>query len=101
MNKGTGVAQTILDQLGGGRFITMTGARELVGTPNALRFRLPANLTVNRCTHMEVRLVDDLYDLCLFKVIRGAAEVHEARSGVHVEQLRETFTRMTGLETSL
>ena len=39
----TTIATTILQQLGGSRFIAMTGAKNLVAEENALIFRLPEN----------------------------------------------------------
>lgn len=35
------VANTILHQLGGRRFIAFTGARDLLGDTNSLTFKLP------------------------------------------------------------
>ena len=35
------VAQEILRQLGGGRFVAMTGASQIVGDDKALQFRIP------------------------------------------------------------
>ena len=37
------VARSILDQLGGARFVAMTGARELVGSADSLTFKIGVN----------------------------------------------------------
>jgi hypothetical protein len=37
------VARSILDQLGGERFVAMTGARELVGSADSLTFKIGVN----------------------------------------------------------
>lgn len=36
------ISNTILEQLGGGRFVLMTGAKHLVSHSDALSFRLPS-----------------------------------------------------------
>lgn len=38
------IAETILSQLGGRRFIAFTGAKEFVAIESGLMFRLPARL---------------------------------------------------------
>lgn len=102
MNEQT-IAKIILSQLGGGRFIVMTGAKQLVSLKDGLSMRLPSNMTKSRITHFEVRLTPtDLYDLKALRIM-GVKEpvVVSEESGVFVEDLRRTFTSMTGLETSL
>ena len=37
------VARSILDQLGGARFVAMTGAREFVGSADSLTFKIGVN----------------------------------------------------------
>lgn len=98
------VARIILQQLGGQRFAVMTGATDFVSSDGALKFRLPSNLTKERATHMVVRLApSDTYTLELlrwngqkleFKMIKSVSDVH-------AENLREVFTDLTGLATSL
>lgn len=39
------VAKTILEQLGGGKFIAMTGSREFIDLGNGLRMNLARNKT--------------------------------------------------------
>ena len=72
------VAQTILSQLGGGRFVMMTGAKHLMSTSTqrgGLRFQLPAtpHFVKNRIRVMEIVLTEaDLYDLRCFVKHAGA-----------------------------
>lgn len=96
------IAQTILDQLGGRRFLAMTGARSLTAGENNLGFRLPARLTKNGGSGMRIELnAHDLYDLKLFKIVNLDVRTIEERSMVGAENLQSVFTEMTGLDTSL
>lgn len=98
-------AVAMLEQLGGNSFIAMTGAREFVSSDNPqprLTMRLPANLTEQRGTHMEVSLLPtDEYLMVFFKLRNGVRRIIERVDGVQVSGLRQAFERMTGLRTSL
>ena len=105
------IAQTILEQLGGRRFIVMTGAKNLVALSDSpalrggLGFTLPAGgcFTRDRINRVFIELTPaDLYRVRVFK--RGTGPMpHElpGRDGVYCDQLRAAFTELTGLETSL
>jgi hypothetical protein len=96
------VAKTILQQLGGRRFTAMTGASSFSGGERMLSFRLPARITKHRAWGMMVTLqADDLYTLELLRMKDFEVEKVDVRTDVFVENLRETFTDMTGLDTSL
>jgi len=104
----THVSTIILQQLGGNRFLAMTGAKDLLAMDTAgkvgLRMRLPANLTKGRATHLEVVLTErDDYTLALFKsaTLRRERQDLDVREGVYVDNLRAVFTDMTGLDTHL
>jgi hypothetical protein len=43
------VARTILDQLGGARFVAMTGAREFVGSADSLTFKVSTRSASPKC----------------------------------------------------
>lgn len=96
------VAQTILEQLGGRRFVAMTGAKDFVAVEEGLRMRLPSNLTRQRITHITVTLnASDTYKVVAQKV-RGATVKEMARCDeCYCDQLREAFEDMTGMVTSL
>lgn len=96
------VAQTILEQLGGRRFVVMTGANYLTGDANSLRFRLSSRLTSNKANLVKITLeASDLYTIEYFRC-RGLEVTSVGRDdGVYAEQLRSFFTKATGLETSL
>lgn len=99
------IAQTILAQLGGGRFAAMTGAKNFLAKPSALQFSLPARFAQNKATIVEVELNEahDLYVLRFYKFNRAklSSQLIEEIDQVHVEDLRRIFTDRTGLETSL
>lgn len=94
------MSKVILSQLGGPRFIAMTGAKNFVGSADALMF----DVTGRGCNKVRVTLAgDDTYTLEAFKFSRKNLTLREVAqvNGVYVENLRACFTRLTGLHTSL
>jgi hypothetical protein len=95
------IAQTIIAQLGGKRFVKMTGARDFVATSCGVYFRLPGTPKA-MIDHVHITLNSlDLYDVVYartrgkkYKVIR---EVHD----LYAENLQESFRQATGLETRM
>lgn len=94
------VAETILAQLGGNRFLVMTGAKDLLGDENSLGMRIGKNSKgVNK---VRVRLTPaDLYDVEFFYVRGTAFRVVSSAEGIYAEDLRRVFEAHTGLATSL
>jgi len=94
-------AQTILNQLGGNRFVAMTGCSNFGSTPNSLSFKLPRG----KATHCTVTLdASDTYTVEFVKCNMRAVvyrQVVAETSGVYADQLTELFTGATGLYTSL
>lgn len=96
------VAQTILQQLGGGRFVAMTGAKQMVSTENSLRITLPANFAKNGIRYVLVTLTAaDDYEVVFAKGRGIEWKVVSEFDGVYYDQLRELFERQTGLATRL
>ncbi len=96
------VSRTILQQLGASRFVAMTGARSFVGDERSLSFRLPATLVRGRASAMRITLEgDDTYTVETFKMVKFTMLTLDTRRGVYADDLRRTFTDMTGLDTSL
>lgn len=96
------VATTILQQLGGARFMAMTGCRNPVGGENFLQLNLRRNNT--KATYLKVTLnAMDLYDLEFFKLNPKTfdIEVKATHEGVYFDMLPAVFTQATGLYTSL
>jgi len=98
------VAQTILSQLGGNRFIAMTGCSNFGSTPNSLSFKLPRGCA-NKATHCTITLdASDTYTVEFVKCNMRATvyrQVVAETSMVYAESLTELFTAATGLEVRL
>jgi hypothetical protein len=101
----TQVADTILRQLGGAKFAAMTGAYSFSSGPNALSMRFANRRAVkgramgciitltpaDDYTIETLRVEPPRYD----RVIVAKAE------GVYCDNLAETFTSLTGLDTRI
>lgn len=94
------IAQTILQQLGGNRFITMTGAKSFVNGHSYLQFRIPRNASKGNVVVIALNK-NDLYDVSFKRIRNYQVETMLERNDVSVEQLREMFENVTGLKTSL
>ena len=103
-NESLVVAQTILEQLGGRRFLAMTGAKNLLGDENSLQFQLPRDpgFVKDGITNVRIELVaSDTYALTFFKV-RGIKIIEIAKdTDVYADMLRRVFTERTALECTL
>lgn len=100
------VGQTILQQLGGNRFIAMTGAKNFVrcDKDNWLQFKLPSkpHYTKNKINCVKITLTPaDLYSV-EFMYIRGLTVKSICTiDGVYANMLQRVFTDATGLDTHL
>jgi hypothetical protein len=92
------IAQTILNQLGGNKFLAMTGAKNLVAGERELQMRFGL---IRRTMRIELA-ANDTYRVRLYRLTRGL-EVHTvaAQDDVTNEMLVPVVERMTGLRTSL
>lgn len=96
------IAQTILRQLGGTRFIMMTGASKFVYGDNYLMFDLPSRMVKKNGQKMKITLNgSDTYKLELIKLIRFETKILDSSDHIYADNLGRVFTRITGLETSL
>jgi hypothetical protein len=95
-------ANTILQQLGGNRFLAMTGAKNLIGGERMLQFDMSSRLTRDKSNKMRITLSDlDLYTVETYRVRGLNCDVKSSVDGVYADQLRKVFTSVTGLDTSL
>lgn len=94
------VAKTILQQLGGNKFIVMTGAKDFVGGADYLAFRLPkAKGGINK---VRIKLnANDLYDVEYGRIRKLEYKVIATDEGIYEDMLQECFTKATGLDTHL
>ena len=102
------VATTILQQLGGSKFVLMTGARHLGFGNERGQDYLSITLPTKAKEHPnKVRIFYDAgLDLYNMEFLRVNYRTHEVKfidnaEGVDVEQMRYTFERLTGLYLSL
>lgn len=106
------VAEVILQQLGGTRFITMTGAKEFIADNNALRFKLPRNGSKANYCRIELNS-KDLYNMEFikftpsrfysktFKYTEPKTEVLQTYCDIDCSQLCIVFEQYTKLYTHL
>jgi len=95
------IAKTILEQLGGNKFVVMTGAKNFLNIGNGLSFKLPgAGFTKNGINYIKIILEpNDTYTM-EFGRIRGTNyKIISQHSDIYFDQLQEIFTQETGLDT--
>ena len=106
------IADIILEQLGGNKFLAMTGANHLVSDGNTLRMNLPKN--ASKANRLRITLnADDTYTMNFFKFTAGRlnkktfawtedkkVDVKEIK-GVYCDMLQDIFTSVTGMYTHL
>jgi hypothetical protein len=92
-------AQTILNQLGGNKFVAMTGATNLISSENGVSFKIGRN--ASKITHVRIThtAMDDY--MVEFLKIRGASIHPVAYAEVQADNLANTFSRKTGMAVSL
>lgn len=110
---GETIADIILTQLGGNRFLIMTGAKDLISTDNSLQMSLPRN--ASKANRLEITYSKgmDLYTMRFYrytpmrwnskKVAFNPEKITEVATfeEVYGDQLQEIFTEVTGLYTRL
>jgi len=93
------VARTILSQLGGGKFQSMTGAKNFVFVNDGLgglKFEIP---TKNKIKYVRIILNGkDLYDV---QYLDNTGKQLYKSSDLYAEDLQDDFTTKTGMFTSL
>ena len=96
------IAKTILEQLGGNRFVTMTGAKHFGDTGNGLAFQVPSSLTKNRINAVKVILdPSDTYTVKFLRITSKELKTISEFSMIYCDQLAELFETETGLYTHL
>lgn len=86
--------------MGGNRFITMTGAKNLAASDNALTFKIMRNS--NEVTHVKIELnFMDTYDITFYSIAGINIKKEYTVRGVYFDQLQSVFTMHTGLDTHL
>jgi len=95
-------AATILQQLGGNKFVVMTGAKNLMKSDGGktLSFRLPKAL--NGINYVKITLgASDTYTVEFGRVSGMDYKVKQKFDNIYADQLQSIFTKTTGLYTKL
>lgn len=96
----TKVAEIILKQLGGHRFLAMTGSYQLVAGKNLLGMKLRRNRS--KANYLRITLNGkDLYDVQFISIRGTSMKVKSEFFDVYWNQLRQVFEEVTGFYTSL
>ena len=93
------VAITILEQLGGNKFIAMTGAKNFSHSENTLSFRIPRQRKISA-----VRITledDDTYTMEFISIHGIKMTTINTEKNVYFDELQNIFTANTGLYTKL
>jgi len=106
------VAQTILDHLGGNKFIVCTGSKNFVSDGNSLRMKLARNKS--QANYLTITLNGlDLYEMSFNKITEPKFNTNTGKmrnfenkeiavfKDVMFDQLQSIFTSVTGLDTHL
>ena len=97
------VAHTILAQLGGSKFIAMTGAKSFLSEKDALSFNIPKARAGVNCVRVQLTPADT-YTVRFYKIGRApklAIEVVATYLDVYADSLASVFSDATGLAVSL
>jgi len=109
------IAHEILNQLGGNKFIAMTGSKNFVSDTNSLRMSLTQNkarakwlrITLNSMDTYKLEFITSKktlnkeYAAIGVKIYDEQAITVKELDGVYCDQLQEIFTSVTGLYTHL
>lgn len=94
------VAQIILNQLGGNKFLAMTGASHLSADDKSLHMKIGRN--AKKVTHCSITLNNqDTYDVAFFKCGKTKSDKIAEYQDIYAESLTTVFEDVTGLRTSL
>lgn len=94
------VAIEILKQLGGNRFIAMTGAKNFACTDNSFLCQIP--MKKDRISHIKITLnAMDTYDLEFLSAWGGDLKTVATFEGAYNDMLRNVVSSRTGLNLTL
>ena len=93
------MAGETLKQLGGRRFMAMTGAKPLVVGTDGMVMKIGRNS--KGVNYLRIDLKGDLYTMEFIRMRAGKKTVLKKVKGVYADQLQKMFTKYTGMYTSL
>lgn len=96
------IAIEILKQLGGHKFIAMTGAKNFVCDNNSMGFKLSGTMTRDRINWVKITLnIMDTYDLEFKSIWGDKIKTISEISGVYFDGLRDVIADRTGLSLNI
>ena len=101
------IAKTILQQIGGRRFVAMTGSKDFIDLGNGLRMNLARNKTSANRLEIILDRETDTYTMKFFRQTFSKKTFEVSKKdialleGVYCDMLEEMFTSVTGLYTRL
>ena len=100
-------AKVLLKQLGGNKFIMMTGAKNFGLGPKGMGFKIGRNSKKINYIRIDLDRGKDLYNMEFIRMARKKGELSPTMKvvkkikGVYADQLQKMFTKYTGMYTSL
>ena len=106
------IAETILSQLGGNKFIAMTGSKNFISDGNTLRMSLSKNKSAANKLYITLD-ANDTYTMKFFKATGGRFKTNPFEwikyketivaefEGVYCDMLQDMFKEVTGMDTHL
>ena len=95
-------ANTLLQQLGGGKFIAMTGAKNLMVDKKEKSLMMRIGKNSKGINHLKITYMpDDTYKMDFGRIRKMDYKVVRSVSNVYAEALQDVFTEVTGMYTSL
>ena len=90
-----------LKQLGGNKFIMMTGAKNFAVGPKGMGFKIGRNSKGVNYIRIDLDRGRDLYNMEFIQMRGGNLKIKSKVKGVYNDQLQKMFTKHTGMYTSL
>jgi hypothetical protein len=90
-----------LKQLGGNKFIMMTGAKNFAVGPKGMGFKIGRNSKGVNYIRIDLDRGRDLYNMEFIQMRGGNLKIKSKVKGVYNDQLQKIFTKHTGMYTSL
>jgi hypothetical protein len=94
------IAERIIEQMGNGKFLAMTGAKNFVAGAHQVHFNIGRN--PKKISKVSITLDgNDTYRMQFLHIYGTSVTLLADVANVQVAQLREVFERETGLRVSL
>ena len=94
------IAKTILHQLGGNRFLVMTGSKNLIAGKDSISMKLTKNKSGANYLRITLNAMDT-YKMEFISIRSAKMTAKKTFEGIYNDQLQELFTEATGLYTRL